>query len=155
MSLREAVIAIADAMDQEAIRYGDGANPVAPLFRAYAQQLKVALKASEGEVQRISAKDVGIMPDLFGFAAKEAKEQADRVRREASSDTSLSPFEVAEIATALDPGMIGDMIPVGGVTVNAYVPLGGSVYQLRGDGKLYHSEQKTKEWCEARAQQQG
>lgn len=153
MSLRDAVSVIAEAMDQEAVRYGDGSNSFAPLLRAYATQLKIALHASrEEEKERITAKDVGLMPDLFGDVKRQAREEAAIARKEAAGDTPIAPFTTAEIAEAA-PGsedVVGDMIQVTGMPVRAYLPVGGAMYQLREDGRLYYSEQKTQEWRESR-----
>lgn len=161
MSLREAVSAIADAMEQEAIAYSKSPDGGVPhvVVRSYVGQLRIALKASEHE--SVANPPPALMAELFGIdpkrqAGREAREQALRAKKEADlREDQYAPFETAEIAEALDPGMIGDVIPVGGVPVNAYVPVGGSVYQLRRDGRLYYSEQKTKEWREPQARRQG
>lgn len=159
MSLREAVFLIADAMDKEVTeleKKGEQFWAARLLLGGYVNQLRIALKASEEEYARITPKDVGrLPPDLFGLPdPKETTEfQAARARREASSDRPDAPFETATIATA-PPGadVVGDQLPVAGMPVGAYVPVAGSVFRLHEDGRLYYSEQKTKEWREAQAQ---
>lgn len=160
MSLCEAVSVIADAMEQEAVSYSktpDGGVPHT-IVRSYVNQLRIALKASENEPP--ADPPPALMTELFGMdprrqAKKEAWEQALRAGKEAAlREDRDAPFETAVIAESVDPDWIGDVIPVGGVPVNAYVPVGSHLFQLRRDGKLYYSETKTKEWRESQAQRQ-
>lgn len=133
MALADAIVIIADQMDEEAKDLADikdaGKSYCAMTLKGFSRQLRTAVKASDGEKAAPTAPQVA--PGLQHFieiekARAELREQKKRTNLEDAHDN---------YATCVGGKSDGVLAPIAFMPVGARTIIDGEVYELNG-GKL-------------------
>ncbi len=124
MSLAEAVAEIADQLEKDAAEIKSEMPTIAVALRAYAQQLRIAIKASQGETQRVTRRDVGELPPEILLPLQQ---QAARGKREADMLTNVQSRMVMCVGGCSD----GIVAPISSeAPIGCFAEVGGEAYQL-------------------------
>jgi hypothetical protein len=125
MGLSEAILSIADAMENESVPD----QSINILFKSFARELRTAVKAAEGIKQTSWNPHLPAAKEMMIQQQMEARKIARQLERE-EQDKGFRTVELAD-----DPGVMVSVDPdmVYGDKVN----LSGKMYELRKDGKLH------------------
>lgn len=147
MSLRDAVLEIADQMQTDSDEWAVSTEPslIYAFVRGYIRQLRSAVKASEGESHTQAASDMQWIPGQNNHLSKALAQQA---KEELQSATSRLHAEEAVgvqgvVMAVLHGGPFdGDTVPLSpDMPKGAKTAIGDAVYQLTESGELQYLEQ--------------
>lgn len=139
MSLRAAVEEIVKDMEEDDSMTEDVAVP-SRQFRSYVKQLKLALKASEGEQAPQSQPQPSLMQQLV--LSDPSIQHAVEIEKARASIRKTKDPEKGEAEMLLCKGGLaeGNYFAVdAGMPDNAFVQIGGQVYQRKGN-ELHHQD---------------
>ena len=149
MALADAIMDIAAEMTEEA---NNGIVPSEACFilKAYAKQLKTAVKAAEGQSQSTIIQPANpILMDANWqniMGVEKAKEQLRRERRESLLEEDKQSPGLVLVVGGTSDGTYAPIPPT--MPVGAFAPIGVEVYELRADQKLHLSEVETQRMLE-------
>ncbi len=140
MSLREAVLAIADEMEEcSKSPEPDVTGAWRDRMMSYVKQLRLSLKASEGE-HRLTTILSSHDPVLEAVANREKERKLKQEMEYANRADASGPKMIEIVEEGTDTTLVdmpGDM-PIGARTLIA-----GKVYQLKDDNKLHYDSEQT------------
>ena len=151
MSLAEAVLEVADAMDEvgkESKKAGNSGAAV--VLMSFARELRTAVKASAGTEAKPSA---SLAPEFQHLV--EIEKARKQVREERMKGVGADASE-PRMVEAVGGGLDGTMVAVdSGMPVGAKVAPAGQVYVLDSVGRLWYSEEETAKIAGQLAEQAG
>lgn len=136
MSLADAMLEIAKGIEEDIEHNGSsGCADCQQWAKGIMRQIRSAVKAAEGQPP-----PAAIQPATLGDHRALIDKERERLRlakgAAGSEDAEQGEWSQAEMVGG--PGS-GDMAPImAEMPIGAKCQVGGGVYELRGDGKLYH-----------------
>ena len=136
MALKDAVLEIADSM-AEYIRQSDNEGAKLVVI-SFAQQLKIAVKAAEGQINSIDSIVLGASNESASLQNARMVEQAREEFRKGKKSGNFQEAVEPRMVLAVDGPEDGVMVPLAqDAPMGARVRLGEVVYELRADGQLH------------------
>ncbi len=135
MSLSDAVLAVAAAMERDCVEMTDptvGEKVFLAMMRGYARELRTAVKAAEGQTVWERKPSPAFLEEM--------RKQTESVARA----TQAQEQGGTEMALCENGPADGTFAPTTGMPEGAYVKLEGAVYQLRQGKLIYNAEQTAK-----------
>ena len=136
MALKDAVLEIADSMSEYVEQSSDEGTRL--IVISFAQQLKIAVKAAEGQVNPIDSIVLGVSNESASLQNARMVEQAREEFRKGQKSGSFQESAEARMVFAAGGPEDGTMVPCDlAMPVGARCLLCDVVYELRIDGKLH------------------
>lgn len=150
MSLREAVLEIADQIDadvKESVEVEGELTTGAALLKSVSRQIRSAVKASGGDTQSAVGTPGGIawIPGESSTLKRQLAQQAERDREEAAHRTRVEEGVASNMALCHNGPMDLVYVPLpSDMPKGAKTQIEGAVYVLTEDGLMFSEEETVK-----------